>query len=286
MDSTTSPPARRDLNQALEDADQHGVGVLEGCLSAAEVSDVKARLWEDVGTKESAGLKIRGSGGDPNQSNVRVYELISVDPLFVRLASHPTALEAVAHVIDDKFLLSAFSANIALPGSGSMYLHADQGYVIPPWPPTPLAVNIVWVLDDYTDETGATRYVPDSHRAGHGPLPGHEYETVPIEAPAGSIVILDGRVWHTSGCNRTTSQHRAALFGYYVRDWLRPQTNWHVTLPPEVVVGLPNDFLDLLGYRSGNLRHLNSGTDVSMRSFAFRGYSGSEAAPRDKRAYH
>ena len=66
--------------------------------------------------------------------------------------------------------------------------HADQGYAVPPWPPSPLAVNVAWVLDDYTPEVGATRYVPGSHLLGHGPEPGATYETVPIDAPAGSLV--------------------------------------------------------------------------------------------------
>ena len=84
-----------------------------------------------------------------------------------------------------------------------MVLHADQGYATEPWPPVPLAVNVGWILDDFTEEVGATRYVPGSHRAGGNPDPERTYETVPVEAPAGSLLVMDGRIWHQSGINRT-----------------------------------------------------------------------------------
>ena len=77
--------------------------------------------------------------------------------------------------------------------------------------------------------------------------------TVSVEAPAGSILVMDGRVWHQSGVNRTPDHHRAALFGYYVRSWIRPQVNWNVFLDPDVAATLNPEFLDLLGYRTGHV---------------------------------
>ena len=74
---------------------------------------------------------------------------------------------------------------------------------------------------------------------------------MPVEAPAGSLLVMDGRIWHQSGINRTPDRHRAALFGYYVRSWIRPQVNWNVFLDPEVAASLSPEFLDLLGYRTG-----------------------------------
>ena len=52
-------------------------------------------------------------------------------------------------------------------------------------------------------------------------------------APAGSIVVMDGRVWHTSGANITKDEDRALLFGYYSADFLRPQVNWNALLSDE-----------------------------------------------------
>ena len=55
---------------------------------------------------------------------------------------------------------STFTANIARPGSGSMFVHSDQSLVAPePWL-QPWSVNIIWCLTDVTFENGATLYIP------------------------------------------------------------------------------------------------------------------------------
>lgn len=57
---------------------------------------------------------------------------------------------------------------------------------------------------------------------------------VPFEAPAGSIVVMEGRVWHTSGANVTADEDRALLFGYYSKPYIRPQWNFTAALRSEV----------------------------------------------------
>jgi ectoine hydroxylase-related dioxygenase (phytanoyl-CoA dioxygenase family) len=56
---------------------------------------------------------------------------------------------------------------------------------------------------------------------------------VPFTAAAGSIVVMEGRVWHTSGSNVTADEDRALLFGYYTKPFLRPQWNFTASLAPE-----------------------------------------------------
>ncbi|MFT7220977.1 MAG: ectoine hydroxylase-related dioxygenase (phytanoyl-CoA dioxygenase family), partial [Candidatus Azotimanducaceae bacterium] len=51
-----------------------------------------------------------------------------------------------------------------------------------------------------------------------------------FEAKAGSIIIMDGRLWHTSGENVTENEERAIIFGYYSAAFLRSQVNWNVLL--------------------------------------------------------
>jgi ectoine hydroxylase-related dioxygenase (phytanoyl-CoA dioxygenase family) len=57
---------------------------------------------------------------------------------------------------------------------------------------------------------------------------------IPFVAPAGSIVAMEGRVWHTSGANTTTDEDRPLLFAYYTKPFVRPQWNFSVGLRPEV----------------------------------------------------
>ena len=69
----------------------------------------------------------------------------------------------------------------------------------------------------------------------------------PFVARAGSIIAMDGRLWHTSGANITVDEDRALLFGYYTRSFLRPQVNWNAVLSAELQSELDPEFRHLLG---------------------------------------
>ena len=250
MNETPSPTT--DFEQAKADLDQHGLAIVRDVLSPEETRDVRARLHAAADASEADGVPTRGYPFDPDTHNRRVFHLFNLDPIFVDLIRRPIALEFVTHLLGHDFLLSNFSANITEPGNARMQLHADQGYVPPPWPDHPFACNAAWLLDDLTPANGGTCYVPGSHRLGHGPDPQDKPDTVDIIAPAGSLMVLDGRLWHQTGANTTADETRAALFGYYVARWLRPQVNWNAALWPETVATLEPEFLHMLGYYTGN----------------------------------
>ena len=153
--------------------------------------------------------------------------MLSRDPVFADLAEHPTALGFVKAILGWPALLGNISANITGPGGGEMVLHADQIFVPEPWPAEPQGMNVAWCLDDFTEANGATRIVPGSHRLNRAPRPKTTgLETVPMEAPAGSIVVFESRVWHKTGFNRTKDQRRAGVFAWYTKPIYRQQENW------------------------------------------------------------
>jgi fumagillin biosynthesis dioxygenase len=194
---------------------------------------------------------------DPNPSNVRVFDLVDLDPLFGDLLQHPVADAVASRFLGDDYIVSNFTANIARPGSASMFVHSDQSLVAPePWL-QPWALNIIWCLSDIRRENGATLYVPGSHTfCTRDDLPPDlEARLVPFEAPAGSILAMEGRMWHTSGSNVTEDEDRPLLFAYYTRPFLRPQWNFGVALRPEVQVRLS----PTMRYRLGLDAALNLG---------------------------
>lgn len=78
---------------------------------------------------------------------------------------------------------------------------------------------------------------------------------MPFSAPAGSFVAMEGRVWHTSGANVTQDERRAMAFAYYTRDFIRPQVNWAMVMPPEVQAALDDEARQMLGISTmGNIR--------------------------------
>jgi ectoine hydroxylase-related dioxygenase (phytanoyl-CoA dioxygenase family) len=57
--------------------------------------------------------------------------------------------------------------------------------------------------------------------------------------PAGSIAIIDGRLHHATGLNRTRDQKRRAVLAAYYLPYFRGQENWTVSLRPDVLRAHP-----------------------------------------------
>jgi ectoine hydroxylase-related dioxygenase (phytanoyl-CoA dioxygenase family) len=234
-------------------------------LDAAGATEALSRLWSAAAESERRGAPTFLPMLDPNASNVRVFYLLELDPLFRALIGHPIAVEVVREVLGPDFMISNFTANIARPGSKSMALHSDQSIVVPePWL-QPWAVNIIWCLTDVSFANGATLYIPGSHRwtTRAAVPPDAPARLRPFEAKAGDILVMDGRLWHTSGANVTQGDDRALLFGYYTAPFLRSQVNWNAALSAETRASLDPQMRAWLGLdlaanvgRAGDLRFL------------------------------
>lgn len=246
---------KNDLSDQLTDA---GFCVVPDVLNAQQVSSVRQKLLAAAHNFKKSGASTFMPELDPNARNVRVFNLITLDAVFRQLILHPGAIEYVKVLLGEHYMISNFTANIALPGSGSMPIHSDLGFVSPPPWLAPHSMNIIWCLDDIYESNGATRYIPGSHLfQSLDDLPVEPMQhTVAFEASAGSVIAMDGRMWHTSGANVTENSERAMLFGYYSADFLRPQVNWNALLPAELQSSLDPELFRRLGLMAeGNVHH-------------------------------
>ena len=242
----------------LEQLETLGFCVVPDVLNQQEVVTVRQQLLAAAQAFEEGGASTFMPELDPNAHNVRVFNLIGLNAVFRRLILDPTALKFVRKLLGAHFMISNFTANIALPGSGSMPIHSDLGFVAPPPWLAPHSMNIIWCLDDVHESNGATRYIPGSQLFQTlDDLPDSPMQqTVAFEATAGSIIAMDGRMWHTSGANVTEDSERAMLFGYYCADFLRPQVNWNALLSAELQESLEPELFNRLGLMAdGNSRH-------------------------------
>lgn len=225
-------------------------------LTPEKTKEILSRLWRAAEESNRRGDSTRRTDLDPNESNVRVFYLLELDQLFRELIQHPTALNVVRGVFGENFLVSNFTANIARPGSKSMGLHSDQSLMCPdPWV-APWNLNIIWCLNDCTFENGATLYIPGSHlwQTKKDVPDNAEKMLIPFKAKAGSIIAMDGRLWHTSGANITANEDRALLFGSYNVPFMRGQVNWAKGLSTKTQESLSEELKSWLGInRDGNL---------------------------------
>lgn len=229
-----------DLDKAFSEFTENGYCVLPGILSGDSLSELR-----ELVARAAAEDRADGSAWFSN-GNQKLFMLLNRGAAFLRLVQHPVALHFVHGLLGPDALLSSITANITQPGNQPQLLHTDQQYVREPWPYA-VTVNVLWMLDDFTEENGATRIVPRSHLIGAAPrdttLP-----TVPAVGPAGGAVVLDGRLWHGSGANVTADRTRAAILAYYCSPFIRQQENVFRSLDPRLRRTLPADLRRLLGY--------------------------------------
>lgn len=174
------------------------------------------------------------------------------DPIFEQVVLNSAVLALVTYLLGENVRLSDISALIKGPGGVDNPLHSDNFRIPDPFPPLTQICNVAWCLTDYTKENGAICFVPGSHRYYRRPLDGEGVaQRVPVEAPAGSLVLFGGNVWHGAYA-RTAPGLRVALQAYYCRPHLLPQGDYSTeTIPPEVLRRNPGRFEKLLG------RHIN-----------------------------
>ncbi len=227
------------LVQAAADLREFGCCVVRDALTSEECAHTRTRLLSIAADEVARDTDFVYSNG----CNQRVWSLLNKDDVFVALAEHEIALALVAELLDRPFLLSNLSANIAGHGGEPMVVHNDQLYAPRPWPYA-LAATVIWALDDFTAENGATEVSIGSHRIDDPPA----IDTLtPIECPAGSALCLDARLWHRTGANRTATR-RHALLAYYCRPFVRQQENFFVSLDPRVHVDATVRLRSLLGW--------------------------------------
>jgi ectoine hydroxylase-related dioxygenase (phytanoyl-CoA dioxygenase family) len=265
--------SRDELARAAATLREQGVAVLPGVLDAEQALAARAALLDAAAESERRGLATFMPALDPNDANVRVFNLLDLHAIFRELIVHPVALALVRSLLGEHFAISNFTANLARPGSRSMSIHSDQALVVPePWL-APWSMNVVWCLDDVYAENGGTLYLPGSQRCtSRAELPESPLAQMrAFHAPRGAIVAMDGRVWHTSGANVTRDVERALLFAYYSADFLRPQTNFNVNLSEATKAALSPQLFALLGLGpEGNLRVAGEVLGERPRSGAVR----------------
>ena len=141
---------------------------------------------------------------------------------------------------------------------------------------SPLTINLLTTITAVDERNGGTLVIPGSHRvlseALRAQVPvGKLPPAINIDAPAGTTIITDGRLLHSTGINHTDAPRVVMLNGMQ-HPLIRQQENWMLSVRPEVLARATPKLLQRMGYQATNAAQTNEG-----HGFGAQGLEGEAA---------
>lgn len=208
-------------------------------------------FYEEEALSPEGRLQVRGTGS-VNKIGHAQHDL---DPVFDRFSRTPAVAAVVAGLgFADPLLVQSMSIVKPPRIGGEVSCHQDATFLYT----EPVTVTGLWfALEDATIDNGCLWAEPGGHRgplrrrfvrAGASdadgtrfidldptplPEPGEGGTLVPLEAPAGTLVVLHGRLPHWSGPNRSDRSRNAYSVHLIERSARYPGDNW-LRRPPHL----------------------------------------------------
>lgn len=242
MSAVHLPPTAT-IDEASACLAEHGHVIIDGLASIEDCEKIDAELqpWYEVskfGDSDHAGRMTRRTGA-----------LIARSPTARKLIMNGLVLGVVGRALPYMYQIGLTEMVSVWPGSPPQFLHQDQS-VLGPYPfdrDYELMITTIWAISEFTEEAGATRFVPESHKLG----PWQELtqaDTFGAVMPRGSVMILSGRLYHGSGANRSQQVRRGMTIDF-ISAWLRQMENQYLSCPLEIARTLDPDLLRVMGYQ-------------------------------------
>ena len=167
------------------------------------------------------------------------------------LIAHPRVMEIADAVLRPNcanYRIGSCTAIEIHPGEKAQALHRDDDFYPIRIPNVEFQIGVLWALDDFTLENGATRIVPGSQNLQKMSSV-EEADVVQAVMSKGSVLYYLGSTIHGGGANK--SQYpRAGLINTYSLGWLRQEENQYLTVPREIADSYPEHVRRLMGYQA------------------------------------
>ncbi len=257
------PVATRDIERLRSDFVRWGYCKIDGAIAPDQVEILRNRVLEQAEGERLAGIAQKTQSGQNINCCVnkgRCFEaLIEQDPSVVQ--GGPLIEQLVDEALGTGWICASLIAAISLDGGVPQALHQDQG--IAPDSPHPLTLNLLTPLTDVDETNGGTLLIPGSHRvltdaARTGEPVGVLPPAINVDAKAGTIVMIDGRLLHSTGINHTDTPRIVMLNGMQIGA-MRQQENWMLSVRPEVIERASPKLLHRMGFQATTGTQTNEG---------------------------
>jgi ectoine hydroxylase-related dioxygenase (phytanoyl-CoA dioxygenase family) len=238
MTTTLAAPTAT-VAEALAALDRDGYCIAQGLLPPDRLAAVREAFDPLVASTPGGRNSFEG------YRTRRVYAPFAKTRVLDQLALDPLVLGVLDELLGQYQLSQPVAISIG-PGEKRQAYHTDDQVYPLPRPHAEVVANVMWAIDDFTEENGATHVVPGSHRWTDR-RPTEDEPCARAVMPAGSALIWVGSLYHCGGENQS-DRPRLGVAMEYCASWLRPQENHYLSIPRAVVRDLPERLQELLGY--------------------------------------
>lgn len=140
------------------------------------------------------------------------------------------------------------------PGNTAQPLHRDQGQyrvfdLLGPSAPEAM-VNFLIAVTEFTEENGATRVIPGSHKWQDFGVEGDPDKTIPAIMKPGDALFITGKTIHGGGANTTEDERRRGIAFSFVASYLTPEEAYPFQIDLDVAKKMSVRAQRSVGFRS------------------------------------
>ena len=223
----------------------HGWTLLPSLVPGALVTRLAQEL--EAAYPDQRAIQLKNGVGDGADGTV--HHLPCAGGAFLELLEEDHGQALVEQYFQGPYILNTYGGVLNLPHDASYVgrVHRDQRTFSGD---LHLMVQLLVMLDDFTEDNGATYLLSGSHRSRERP-PDEVFfrDAGRAVGDAGSIVVFDSNLWHAAGVNRSDRPRRALTLAF-TRPFVKQQLDYPRALGDERGDAFPPALRQLLGYNA------------------------------------
>jgi ectoine hydroxylase-related dioxygenase (phytanoyl-CoA dioxygenase family) len=232
-----------DMNRLQSELQVNGLYLQEKLLQDDLVAQIKLELIGAIAEED------RFHEGKNHKDHGMVLLCAKYGGSFLEIFDLSSLMEPFEYILGEGCIVYANTSTSLPPYSGnfSTRIHVDSPRIISNYNTSLMALIL---LDDFTEENGATWYLPGSHLRQDAPSEEEFYSSASrLIAPSGSVLFWNPRVWHAGGLNKT-SAWRHAMTIVMCRPFMKQRINIPKILDRSGVIVGSEKARQKLGYYS------------------------------------
>jgi len=231
-----------ELDEHIYNIETKGYSVVENFLTVEN-----CKLLKELYICELEKYSPKASSERSQLDQYHIHDLLNNNILFGQLLEDPRLQQLLTPFLGMHWIMYAFTTS-SLPPHGINYghrIHVDSPRFIKDYITN---MGVIWALDDFTEENGATKVLSASQHKNIIPEEDFfEKNCTQLTCKKGTLVLFNARLVHRAGKNNTNNW-RHSLTLNACRPYMKQRMDWVRFIKPEIVDNLSEQAKRIIGF--------------------------------------